>query len=208
MLGLINIFRCQKPVQSPVCGLIRYFHKEIIPVEWKKPSIGWTKLNFDGSCKSLTGKASIGGLVRNHNAEFLLGYAESIGEANSTVAELTALRRGLELARENGWNDLWLEGDAKTLLEIIEKGKKARCMEVERHISDIKSILPDFNKMMVSHIYREGNGAAHKFAQIGHDLDHPTIWRLIPPDELVTQLLQDAQGTIVLRMKEMKDKSY
>jgi len=57
------------------------------------------------------------------------------GQANNTIAELTSLRRGLELARENGWNDIWLEGDAKALLEIIEKGRKVRCMEVERHIS-------------------------------------------------------------------------
>jgi len=90
---------------------------------------------------------------------------------------------------------------AKTLLEIIEKGRKVRCMEVERHISDIKCMLPDFNKCLVSHIYREGNGAAHKFAQMGYHLDHPTIWRLIPLEEVVTQLLQNAQGIIVFRMK-------
>ena len=157
-------------------------------MEWKKPSIGWTKLNFDGSCKSLTVKASIGGLVQNHKAEFLLGYAEPIGQTNSTIAKLTALRRGLELARENGWNNIWLEGDAKILLEIIEKGKKVRCMEVERHISDIKCMLPDFNKCLVSHIYREGNGVAHKFAQMGYHLDHPTIWTLICFKMLKVQL--------------------
>lgn len=203
MLNLINIFRCQKLVQSPVCQLIRYFHREPIPVEWKKPRIGWTKLNFDGSCKSLSGKASIGGVVRNHNAEFLLGYAESIGQANSTIAELTALRRGLEIVLENGWknNDIWLEGDAKTLVEIIVKRRQVRCMEVNRHISHINLILPEFNNCFVSHIYREGNRAADKFAQMGHGLDHPRIWRGIPPVEVLAQLLEDAQGKTVLRRK-------
>jgi hypothetical protein len=57
-------------VQCPVCKLIRYIHKESIPVTWKKPKNGWTKLNFDGSCKGTSGKASIGGVVRNHKAEF------------------------------------------------------------------------------------------------------------------------------------------
>ena len=187
-------------VKAPIRQLIRYFHKEPIPVAWKKPRIGWTKLNFDGSCKCLSGKASIGGVVRNHNAEFLLGYAESIGQANSTIAELTALRKGLELVLENGWNDIWLEGDAKTLVEIIVKRRKVRCTEVQRHINHINTILPEFNNFFVSHIYREGNRAADKFAQMGHHLDQPRIWRH-PPDELLAQLLEDAQGKTVLRRK-------
>ncbi|RDX81126.1 hypothetical protein CR513_38227, partial [Mucuna pruriens] len=194
---------CQKLVQSPVSQLIRCFHKEPIPVAWKKPRIGWTKLNFDGSCKGFR-EASIGGVVRNHKAEFLLGYAESIGHADSTIAELTALRRGLELVLENGGNniDLWLEGDNKTLVEIIVKRRQVRCTEVQRHISHINSILPEFNNCFVSHIYREGNRAADKFAQMGHQMDHLTIWRDLPPDEVKDQLLEDAQGKIVLRMRK------
>ena len=201
MLDLVNILRCQKLVQTPVSQLIRYFHKEPIPVAWKKPGVGWTKLNFDGSCKCESGKASIGGVVRNHNAEFLLGYAESIGRANSTIAELTALRRGLELVLENGWNDIWLEGDAKTLVEIIVQKRQVRCMEVQEHISSINSILPGFNNCIVSHIYREGNRAADKFAQMGHHLDKPRIWRDIPPDDVLAIVNEDAQGKPVLRRK-------
>ncbi|KAK6932466.1 Ribonuclease H domain [Dillenia turbinata] len=60
--------------------------------------MGWRKLNFDGSSKARLGKASIGGVFRDHNAEFLLGYAESIGRTSSTVAELIALREGNEAA--------------------------------------------------------------------------------------------------------------
>ncbi|KAL2341968.1 hypothetical protein Fmac_009908 [Flemingia macrophylla] len=201
VIDVTNIFRCQKLVKIPVCQLIRCFHNEPIPVTWKKPGIGWTKLNFDGSCKSISGKASIGGVVRNHNADFLLGYAESIGQANSTIAELTALRRGMELALEYGWNKyLWVEGDAKTLVEIIVKRRQVRCTEVQRHISNINSILPEFENCIVSHIYREGNRAADKFAQMGHDSNHPRIWR-VPPDEVLVQLLEDAQGITVLRRK-------
>lgn len=203
MLDVINILRYQNLVKNPVCKLVsRYFHKEPIPVLWKKPNIGCTKLNFDGSCKGISGKASIGGVVRNHKAEFLLGYAESIGQANSTIAELIALRRGLELVLENGWNDVWLEGDAKTLVEIIMKKRKVRCMEVQRHVSHINSILlPEFKNCFVSHIYREGNRAADKFAQMGHHLDEPTIWRDVPPHEVLAIVLEDAQGKIVLRRK-------
>ncbi|GMP72690.1 hypothetical protein CsSME_00030627 [Camellia sinensis var. sinensis] len=122
MLTISNIIRCQRLTQSPVQLLIiRNWHKEPIPVAWEKPQVGWTKLNFDG-------------VLRNHKAEFLFGYAQSIGKTTSTIAELAALRRGLELVIENGWNDVWLEGDSKTLVEIIAQKRLVKCTEAQRHM--------------------------------------------------------------------------
>ncbi|WJX26520.1 hypothetical protein P8452_15431 [Trifolium repens] len=47
----------------------------------------------------------------------------------------------------------------------------------------------------------EGNRAADKFAQMGHQLVEPRIWRGVPPDEVLAIVLEDAQGKIVLRRK-------
>ncbi|KAJ6706954.1 hypothetical protein OIU85_027321 [Salix viminalis] len=148
-----------------------WFHQELargpIPVSWKRPRIGWTKLNFDGSCKGKAGEASIGGLFRNHEAEFLLGYAESIGRATSTAAELAALRRGLELVLENGWSNVWLEGDSKSLVDIIVKRRRVRCKEAQKQVSRINLIMPELENCVVTHVFREGNRAADKLASIG-----------------------------------------
>ncbi|CAI9087649.1 OLC1v1021778C1 [Oldenlandia corymbosa var. corymbosa] len=106
MLVFPKTFAFARQMQKPVRLLVRDWHKEPIPVTWAKPEKGWTKLNFDGSCKCKTGRGSIGGVLRDHEAEFLLGYAESIiGRTNSTIAELVALKRGLELVVEHGWRD-------------------------------------------------------------------------------------------------------
>ncbi|KAK9267412.1 hypothetical protein L1049_009838 [Liquidambar formosana] len=202
MLTISKILRCQRLVQSPVVGLLyRKWHKEAIQVAWQKPKIGWTKLNFDGSSKGKTGEASIGGVFRNHNAEFLLGYAESIGQTTSTIAEVAALRRGLELVLENGWGDVWLEGDAKTLVEIIVKRRRVKCPEIQRHINHINLIIPEVNNCIVTHIYREGNRVADKFAQLGHQLEMPQIWRDIPPNVVLPIMQDDADGKIVLRKR-------
>lgn len=200
MLAFSKILRFEKLIQHPaVCVLIRSLHKESIPVAWEKPKIGWTKLNFDGSSKGREEKASIGGLFRNHKAEFLLGYAESIGRASSGIAELAALRRGLELVMENGWNDVWLEGDAKTLLHIIANRKQVRCAEAQRHVSEINSIIPELNNCVLTHIYREGNRAADKFAQMGHWYQKPQIWEHIPPDQVLSIMHEDAEGKVLFR---------
>ncbi|KAI3409303.1 uncharacterized protein J3R85_019543 [Psidium guajava] len=115
----------QRLIQSCQLSVFnRSSHKKSIPVSWEKPELGWTKLNFDGSLRGRTGKASIGGVFRDHRAEFLLGYSEPIGRTTSTIAELAALRRGLDLVLQNGWSNVWLEGDAKTLVEIISQKRR------------------------------------------------------------------------------------
>ncbi|KAJ4703349.1 Ribonuclease H [Melia azedarach] len=200
MLSFTNFPRCQRLVKSPILILVRNWHKEPIPVAWEKPLIGWTKLNYDGSCKGKTGNSSIGGIFRDHKAEFLLGYAESIGRTTSTIAELSALRRGLELILDNGWHDVWLEGDAKSLVDIIVHRKQVKCAETQKHISDIKSIIPELNNCILTHIYREGNRAADKLAQLGHQLKKPQIWQH-PPDEVLQIMHDDAGGKIVLRKR-------
>ncbi|KAJ6767228.1 hypothetical protein OIU79_023065 [Salix purpurea] len=150
MLSFANISRCQiRKLETPARGFIRNLHRGPIPVSWKRPRIGWTKLNFDGSCKGKAGEASIGGLFRNHEAEFLLGYAESIGRTTSTVAELAALRRGLELVLENGWSNVWLEGDSKEGNRAADKlasiGHQLQKPKIWRHIppDDILQIVEE-----------------------------------------------------------------
>ncbi|CAN0852644.1 Putative ribonuclease H protein At1g65750 [Linum grandiflorum] len=203
--ALLGISRA--PAHSPFRVLARNWHKKVpIPVHWERPENGWTKLNFDGSCKGRKGVSSIGGVVRNHRAEFLLGYAEPISTTGSVVAELAALRRGLELVLENGWNNVWLEGDAKSVVEVImrpEKEKRLGCVVAKRHVRDINMIIPEIENCIVSHIYREGNRAADKFAQMGHGLEEPKVWRHDPPDDdiLLRIVREDAVGKIIIRRR-------
>lgn len=208
-----NIWRCQR--QTIVSAKNRFGFavrsskdydnkkKEGVPVLWAKPKVGWAKLNFDGSSKGEAGrvKASIGGVIRNHKAEFLLGYAESIGQADSTIAEVAALRRGLELVVENGWSHVWLEGDAKAMLDIIVQRRQVKCPHVQKHVAHINSIIPELSSCIVSHIYREGNRTAHKLAEMGHGLDKPRVWSFHPPHEVVPLLLDDAEGKVVFRKR-------
>lgn len=204
LMTFSRLFRCNSMTQNPSAirlFVVRNFYKEPIPVAWEKPKAGWTKLNFDGSLRGKTGKASIGGVFRNHNAEFLLGYAESIGKTTSTMAELVALRRGLELISDNRWRDVWLEGDAKALVDIIMKGRPVRSAEARRHIDDINAIVKELDNWMFTHIYREGNRAADKLAQMGHYLETPHVWRDMPPHEVLPIVNEDAKGKIVLRRR-------
>ncbi|RZC78205.1 hypothetical protein C5167_002407 [Papaver somniferum] len=104
ILKFTKLWRHQKLIQNQISASFtrQIHHLEVVKVKWERPDNGWSKLNFDGSVKHKSGLGSIGGVVRNHKGDFLLGYSEPIGKTTSTIAEITALRRGLDLALENG----------------------------------------------------------------------------------------------------------
>ena len=56
--------------------------------------MGWVKLNTDGSAIGSIGRAGGGGVIRNHEGQWLRGYARPLGYSNSCIAELWALRDG------------------------------------------------------------------------------------------------------------------
>ncbi|XP_075669750.1 uncharacterized protein LOC142639464 [Castanea sativa] len=72
--------------------------KSLVPVAWRKPPVGWAKLNTDGLALGCPRKAR-GGLIRDHNGEWVAGFSRSLGCTNSFPVELWALRDGLILAR-------------------------------------------------------------------------------------------------------------
>lgn len=178
--------------------LVRNWHKEPIQVAWRKPEMGWTKLNFDASCNWKTGRSSIGGVLRNHEAEFLLGYAEPIAaKSNSNIAEMVALQRGLELTLENDCcSNVWVEGDSMSLVQIIAQKRDVRHEQAHQHISNINLMIRQLNNCILTHTYREGNRAADKFAQLGHHFQEPQIWRYTPPHQVLRIVHEDAQGKI------------
>jgi len=163
---------------------------------WRKPEAGRLKLNFDGSSKLASRRASIGGVYRDHEGAFVLGYAERIGTATSSVAELAALRRGLELAVANGWRRVWIEGDARAVVDAVRRRARVRAEEDRRLCGEIADLLPllDLDDMTVSHVRRAGNRVAHGFAQLGHGEARPRVWRGAPPDEVLRLLQRDAEG--------------
>ncbi|PNT75474.1 hypothetical protein BRADI_1g33055v3 [Brachypodium distachyon] len=181
---------------------------------WRKPEAGRLKLNFDGSSRQHVSSrsASIGGVVRDHEGRFVLGYAERIGKGStSSVAELAALKRGLELALEHGWRGraLWVEGDAMAAVDAARgKGRRrvvsGRAEEDRRLCVEIAEMLPlletddeeeeDGGIMVVSHVGRAGNTVAHGFARLGHGAARPKVWRGVPPAEVMKHLHRDAQG--------------
>nr|POE95235.1 putative ribonuclease h protein [Quercus suber] len=59
--------------------------KKVIRVAWEKPALGWMKLNFDGSALGNLGKAGGGGLIRDHQGNWVRGYARAYGNTSNSM---------------------------------------------------------------------------------------------------------------------------
>lgn len=49
--------------------------KQMITIKWEPPPKGWFKLNINGSACSNPGNAGTGGIIRDHNGDFITAFS-------------------------------------------------------------------------------------------------------------------------------------
>ncbi|XP_074559236.1 uncharacterized protein LOC141815220 [Curcuma longa] len=137
-------------------------------VRWMKPAVGSYKLNSDGCSKGNPGLASYGFVIRDHNGQVLKARHGIIGVASNVIAELVAIRKGLELCVVQNYFPLWLESDSMTALYIIAA---TTCnWELRKLVLKIKKIINVYY-VRCTHIYREANKAADYLANKAFNME-------------------------------------
>ena len=84
-----------------------------------KPSVGWYKLNSDGSSFGNPGKSSGGRLICDSNEVWIKGFTRNIGISLSVEAELWALRDDLSSCSSLNFVALKIDIDAKVTLDWV-----------------------------------------------------------------------------------------
>lgn len=135
-------------------------------VVWKAPLVGWVKVNFDGVAKGNPRPTGCGGVLRNSNGRFISVATLPLGTRTNHYAEVAATYHGLKMAHLKGYKKVWLEWES---LNIINNMKKyfSPSLSVESIIMDAIKILNSFDEYYISHNFREGNGLADFFANLG-----------------------------------------
>ncbi|KAJ1413531.1 Ribonuclease H-like superfamily [Sesbania bispinosa] len=83
---------------------------------------GWIKFNVDGSVKLDSKKAGCGGVMRDHNGNWLGGFSCNIGFSGVFMAELRGIISALHIAWERRFLKVWIESDSLTAMKLINKG--------------------------------------------------------------------------------------
>ncbi|XP_075080492.1 uncharacterized protein LOC142165992 [Nicotiana tabacum] len=73
---------------------------------------GWFKLNIDASFNKNLQKCGLGGVIRNANGHWIVGYAKSAHARGSLHSEIKALLAGLKTTLNWGMFPLQIETDS------------------------------------------------------------------------------------------------
>lgn len=72
-------------------------------VNWFGPGVNFIKCNCDAAVGQFGELAAVGGVIRDHGGEFLLGFASRIEPCSVLEAELWALFTGIKLEKAKGF---------------------------------------------------------------------------------------------------------
>ncbi|KAL6228121.1 hypothetical protein ACLB2K_002075 [Fragaria x ananassa] len=73
------------PIKIPLFMLVELCYSYH---SWKKPAIGWYKLNIDGSRNSSSGKIGAAGTIRDHPGSWISGFQINLGIDSAILVQL------------------------------------------------------------------------------------------------------------------------
>ena len=94
-------------------------HMVVKQVRWEKPEPSWFKLNTNRLSSGSVGIATGGSLIRDEVGNWVIGFSRRIGRVDSFIAEIWALRDGLQLCHQMNVRAIMIELDAKALVDVF-----------------------------------------------------------------------------------------
>ncbi|GLT36867.1 hypothetical protein SLA2020_112150 [Shorea laevis] len=160
---------------------------------WIKPPLPFLKLNTDGSAINNPGKVAGGGLIRDSWGNWILGFSRRIGWSSILVAELWAIRDGLQLAVSRNFSHLLIETDSLSAVNLLSNDS------IDNHplsslVFDCRDLLRCIPHVKISHVMRESNMAADILAKMGHDLSEDFVVFYSIPQPVVNACIADIVG--------------
>ncbi|GKV15306.1 hypothetical protein SLEP1_g26102 [Rubroshorea leprosula] len=142
--------------------------------KWIKPPLPFLKLNADGSAIDNPRKVAGGGLIRDSWGNWTLGFSRRIGWSSILLAELWAIRDGLQLAVSRNFSHLLIETDSFTAVNLLSKDP------IDNHplsslVFDCRDLLRCIPHVKISHVMRESNMAVDILAKMGQDLSEDFV---------------------------------
>ena len=117
------------------------------------------KLNTDGSANGTSGLAGCGGVIRNDEGQWIVGFSKCIGITSSFAAELWGLREGLILCCNLNISSLEIELDAKAIVDILNKPAFENSI-ISPILDDCRLLIGRFSQIRVKHCFRQANRCA------------------------------------------------
>lgn len=124
---------------------------------------GRVHLYFDGACRGNPGPSAIGYVLIDGDGIVDEG-GETIGRGTNNQAEYQALIRGLEVARQYGYEEIEIRGDSELIVKQVKGAWNTNDPELREHRIDVHELLSEFEAYSITHVPRETNERADELA--------------------------------------------
>jgi hypothetical protein len=98
-------------------------HSSRLFVHWIPPPEGTLKLNIDGSFLEDLGCLAVGGVVRNHDGDWIAGFSDYEAGGDALLAELRVIQIGLDFCSLKGYDNITCESDCLEAIDLIIDGR-------------------------------------------------------------------------------------
>ena len=158
---------------------------------WQAPQASFVKVNFDGAVFGELNKSSVGVVIRNNNGAVLASCSEKMSQAYK-VEETEALvaRKALMFAHELGFQSVILEGDALGLIQALKSQEQNVC-PLGLLVEDVKVYSNHFQRVLYSHVKRNGNSVAHSLVKHAISIPDLQVWMEDVPSHIGLFLYSD-----------------
>jgi ribonuclease HI len=155
-------------------------------------------LNVDGSLLGSLNSVGYGGLMRNHNIEFISRFYGTTSIKSILFAEIMAVLHGLTICWENGYRKINCLSDSLQAVNLIRSGVSPH-HRFANEILSIRQLITRDWEVVLSHTLQEGNSCVDVLAKMGAIANTPLVKTSTPPRTLAKPLFEDANGVIFTR---------
>ncbi|KAF5474737.1 hypothetical protein F2P56_006608 [Juglans regia] len=158
---------------------------------WQKPEELSVKVNFDTALDLRKKLMGAGVVIRDWRGDVLVSLCAQFKHVSSPfIAECKALGRAVELCKELGFYNVWFEGDAKRVVDGVNKEEEDESWEGQA-VGDLQKELRGCRGWKLTFTHRECNEVAHCLAKIGLSIEMERVWMECVPPEIVLKVVND-----------------
>jgi ribonuclease HI len=145
-------------------------------VKWCPPPTGCFKANWDAATSGDQKKTGVGVIIRDERGLVIAALSRTIfANFDPQTVEATTALHAVELCKDIGVQDNFLEGDAFTVVKAIAF-RTSTWHNFGQIVDDIQVVLGSKRSWRVGHIKRGANGAAHGLAKEALRSNNDKIW--------------------------------
>ena len=157
------------------------------------------KLNIDGSSIVNLGMAREGGVIRDEEGNWVVGFAKRIGSVSSFLAKLWALWDELLLCLKSHIKAMIIEMDAKAIVDAFSHQNNSNSI-ISSLMDDCKQLVTQIPQPRFRHVYREANRCVDFLAKLSSSMDVDFVVLPSPPVDTLSIFEADCRGLYMNRL--------